>query len=152
MNVQKTEQIHATCIILDGQGVLLRGPSGCGKSDLALRLINAGAELVADDRVDLDLADGVLSASAPAALRNLLEVRGLGILQFSAVPAAPIALVCDLVSTAAVERHPDDSRVTILDVELPVFTLAPFETSAIIKVQLALKLVKGSIMRAHDAN
>ena len=54
MNVNKSEQIHATCIALDGRGVLLRGPSGSGKSDMALRLIDAGAELVADDRVDLD--------------------------------------------------------------------------------------------------
>ena len=46
------EQIHATCIEVDGVGVLIRGASGSGKSDLALRLIDAGATLVADDRVD----------------------------------------------------------------------------------------------------
>ena len=45
------EQIHATAIDIGGDGVLLRGPSGCGKSDLALRLIDAGARLVADDRI-----------------------------------------------------------------------------------------------------
>ena len=43
--------LHATCVALEGRAVLLRGPSGSGKSDLALRLIDAGALLVADDLV-----------------------------------------------------------------------------------------------------
>jgi HPr kinase/phosphorylase len=152
MNVNKSEQIHATCIALDGRGVLLRGPSGSGKSDMALRLIDAGAELVADDRVDLSLAEGILTASAPPALRDLLEVRGLGILQFPALTAAPVAVVCNLVAALDVKRHPEDNCTTILGVELPIFALAPFEASAILKVQLALRLTNGSIMRAHDAN
>ncbi|MEE9317578.1 MAG: hypothetical protein V3U48_04730, partial [Rhodospirillales bacterium] len=41
------EQIHATCVEMDGKGVLLMGPPGSGKSDLALRLIDGGARLVA---------------------------------------------------------------------------------------------------------
>ncbi|MBT7294587.1 MAG: serine/threonine protein kinase, partial [Rhodospirillaceae bacterium] len=45
---------HATCIALAGKGVLLRGFSGAGKSDLALRLIDGGAKLVADDQVLCD--------------------------------------------------------------------------------------------------
>ena len=43
--------VHGTCVDLDGRGILLRGPSGSGKSDLALRLIDSGARLVADDQV-----------------------------------------------------------------------------------------------------
>ncbi|HEX3418624.1 MAG TPA: serine/threonine protein kinase, partial [Stellaceae bacterium] len=45
--------VHATAIAIDGRAVLLRGPSGAGKSDLALRLIDGGARLVADDQVEL---------------------------------------------------------------------------------------------------
>ena len=48
------EQVHATCVALVGagtvRGVLLRGPSGAGKSDLALRLVEQGWRLVADDQ------------------------------------------------------------------------------------------------------
>ena len=45
--------VHATCIAIDGHGILLRGPAGSGKSDLALRAIDRGARLVADDQVVL---------------------------------------------------------------------------------------------------
>jgi len=55
------------------QGVLLRGPSGAGKSDLALRLIDAGAILVADDRVDVFIKGGVAFARAPANIAGLME-------------------------------------------------------------------------------
>ena len=67
--------IHATCIVLadaatafkapKDAGVLLLGESGSGKSDLALRLMERGAKLVADDRVELFARDGLLMARAP---------------------------------------------------------------------------------------
>ena len=57
--------VHASCVALDGNGVLLRGPSGSGKSDLALRLIDGGAVLVADDQVALTVEGEKILASAP---------------------------------------------------------------------------------------
>ena len=45
--------LHATAVAIDGHAVLLRGAFGSGKSDLALRLIDAGARLVADDQCEL---------------------------------------------------------------------------------------------------
>ena len=48
-----SEQIHATAIELNGNAILLRGEPGSGKYDLALRLINEGATLISDDRVEL---------------------------------------------------------------------------------------------------
>ena len=56
--------VHGTCVELFGLGVLLRGPSGCGKSDLALRLIDDGARLVADDQVVLTEEAGRRGANA----------------------------------------------------------------------------------------
>ena len=56
--------VHGTCVELFGLGVLLRGPSGCGKSDLALRLIDDGARLVADDQVVLTEEAGRIQAAA----------------------------------------------------------------------------------------
>ena len=80
--------LHATCVALDGRdgplGVLLRGPSGAGKSDLALRLIDRGARLVADDQCEVKVEDGAAGsrwiARAPAAIVGVLEVRGLGLM------------------------------------------------------------------------
>ena len=62
--------IHASCVAINGRGILLLGKSGAGKSELALRLMDEGARLVADDRTDL-LAQ-VPDARA-AELRTLLE-------------------------------------------------------------------------------
>jgi len=90
-------RIYGTCVALSGLGVLLRGPSGSGKSDLALRLIDGGACLVADDQVELALdAAGRVMAQAPRALAGLLEVRGIGILRMETARTAPVALVVDL--------------------------------------------------------
>jgi HPr kinase/phosphorylase len=74
--------IHASCIAIGRHGVLLLGKSGAGKSDLALRLIDQGAMLVADDRTILFVEKGALHARAPSTIKGLLEVRGLGIVKF----------------------------------------------------------------------
>ena len=148
----KSEQIHATCIAIDSHGVLLRGCSGSGKSDLALRLIDTGGVLVADDRVNLLAESGVLCASAPKTLYGLLEVRGLGILCHPAIEKANISLVCELLNSERIERMPENKHTVILGIELPHLIISPFEASSVIKVQLALKLATGSIMRRYGTD
>src|SRR3546814_9666093 len=49
MTTISSETLHASCVAIGGRAVLIEGPSGSGKSDLALRLIDRGAKLVADD-------------------------------------------------------------------------------------------------------
>ncbi len=141
--------IHATCIALNGVGILLRGPSGAGKSDLALRLIEAGALLVADDRVCLSrCGDGVV-ARAPEALGGLIEARGVGIIRLTAGRVAaevPCGLVCDLAAADGIERLPEPSRAEILGVSLPRLVLDPFEAAAPVKLRLAVGVGPGSIM------
>ena len=62
-------------------GVLLVGASGVGKSETALELVQRGHRLVADDRVELYQIDELtLMGEAPEILQNLLEIRGLGII------------------------------------------------------------------------
>jgi HPr kinase/phosphorylase len=88
--------IHATCVAIGTRGVLLTGKSGCGKSDLALRLIDGGARLVADDRTLLLMSHGALHAMAPDSIKGLLEIRGLGIVTMAVRPQVEIALVVRL--------------------------------------------------------
>ena len=133
-----TQQIHGTCVEISNAGVLLRGPSGSGKSDLALRLIDGGAYLVADDRVDLAVRNGLLTASAPAALAGMIEVRGLGIMRISAVPRTFISLIIDLVERDAVERMPGPMTCRLLGVEAPLMHLHGKSASAAAWVRLAV--------------
>lgn len=141
------QQIHGTAVVLDGYGILFCGPSGVGKSDLALRLLDRGARLIADDRCDLRRRAGRLFASAPAAIAGRLEVRGLGIVEVSAMDEAALDLVVDLVCREDVPRLPDPAFRTYLGLPLPLLRLAPFDASTPAKLALAAArgahLVKG---------
>ena len=130
--------IHATCVALAGTGVLLRGSPGNGKSDLALRLVDGGAVLVADDQVSLTARDGRLFAAPPQAIAGKIEVRGIGIVTVPHAAEAPVALAVDLVAPGAVERMPTPSHCSYLGIDLPLVALAPFEASTPAKVRLAV--------------
>jgi len=138
--------LHASCVVIDGCGVLLRGEPGSGKSDLALRLIDsyADAKLVADDRVDVVARDGALYASAPDALAGLLEVRGVGIVQLEYAREARLNLLLDLMDVAFVARLPEAAYEEMLGVRLPCLGLWPFAASAPAKLRQALRLLKTS--------
>lgn len=129
-------RVPGTCIDVDGAGVLFRGPSGAGKSDLALRLIDAGARLVADDVVELRRDGPRLVASAPAAIAGLLEVRGFGPTAVPSVAESDLVLVVDLVPPEAIERLPAPAYATLLGLRRPTLELAPFEASAVARVRL----------------
>ena len=130
--------VHGTAIALGDAGALLRGPSGSGKSDLALRLIAAGARLVADDQVGLIAADGALFAAAPPNLAGLIEMHGVGIVR---VPYRDVVRVCLLVDLCAgiTERLPVPRAEYLLDIALPVIMLDPFHAAAAAKLTLLLR-------------
>jgi serine kinase of HPr protein (carbohydrate metabolism regulator) len=134
----KTLLVHATTVAIGGRAVLLRGPSGSGKSDLALRLIDAGARLVADDRSELHRDGEAILIRAPATIAGLIEARGVGILRVDSLGVAPLALIADLIAPDAVERLPEPRSETILGVPIPLIALAPFEASTPAKLRLAL--------------
>lgn len=131
-------RVHGTAIAVAGDGVLLRGPSGAGKSDLALRLIDQGARLVADDQTELQRDGDDITMSAPASIAGQIEVRGLGIAAVPSVAAAPLRLVVDLIPSEEIERMPLPRECSYLGCTLPLVALAPFEASAPAKLRLAL--------------
>ena len=77
---------HGVFMDILGIGVLLTGESGLGKSELGLELISRGHGLVADDAVDLyRVSQTALEGRCPDLLMNLLEVRGIGLLDIKAI-------------------------------------------------------------------
>ncbi|MHA1536435.1 MAG: HPr kinase/phosphorylase [Alphaproteobacteria bacterium] len=137
--VDQAADIHGTCVSVDGAGVLLCGPSGSGKSDLALRLIDAGALLVADDLTRLIRTAEGLAALAPGRLAGRIEVRGLGIAAVPHIARARLALIVDLVGSEAIERLPEGLERRHLGIPVPLIRLDAFEASAAAKVRLALR-------------
>jgi HPr kinase/phosphorylase len=78
--------LHGVFMDILGLGVLITGESGLGKSELGLELISRGHGLVADDAVDVDRVNQTtLEGRCPDLLQNLLEVRGIGLLDIKAI-------------------------------------------------------------------
>ena len=78
--------LHGVYMDVLGMGVLVAGESGVGKSELGLELISRGHGLVADDVVDFSrVAPDTIEGRCPPLLSNLLEVRGLGLLDIKAI-------------------------------------------------------------------
>ena len=75
--------IHGGLLSIYGKGVLIRGESGMGKSEIALELIKRGHLLVADDRVDCYRIHNKIVGKAPELLREMLEIRGIGVINVS---------------------------------------------------------------------
>jgi HPr kinase/phosphorylase len=141
-------RVHGTSVALGGDGVLLRGASGSGKSDLALRLIDQGARLVADDQTELSRIGQVLRMVAPATIAGHIEVRGLGILSVPSLPSAVLRLVVSLEPQDRIERLPEPQFCELLGLSVPMIALAPFEASATAKLRLALSAYGVGVMGA----
>jgi HPr kinase/phosphorylase len=77
---------HGVFMDILGVGVLITGESGLGKSELGLELVSRGHGLVADDAVDLyRVSQNAIDGRCPELLMNLLEVRGIGLLDIKAI-------------------------------------------------------------------
>ena len=78
--------MHGVFMDILGLGLMITGESGLGKSELGLELISRGHGLVADDAVDLyRINQTTIEGRCPELLQNLLEVRGIGLLDIKAI-------------------------------------------------------------------
>lgn len=111
--------LHATCVAHHGRGLLILGGSGTGKSTLALQMIALGAELIADDRVVLAREGEGLIASCPPALTNMIEARGIGILNVPTGTPTKVHAVVSMDHTET-DRTPPQREHTVLEVCLPL--------------------------------
>lgn len=122
---------------------MLRGASGSGKSSLALRLIDRGACLVADDQVLLSRDKGGVVASAPPTLRGLLEVRGLGIVKTSVRSQVTLALIVDLTRHDTAERLPAPGHCVLEGIDLPCLSIDARHPDADAVLRLAIRTMEG---------
>lgn len=132
--------VHATAVAINGQGILLIGPSGAGKSDMALRLIDRGAILVSDDAVAVD-TEGDMPVVKPAPnIKGKLEIRGIGICNMDSLESAPLRMIVEL--SAEVDRMPPSTFTKLFyGYMIPSIKLVPFEISAAIKLEHALRSI-----------
>ena len=133
--------VHATAIAARMEGgwrsALLFGESGAGKSDLALRALERGWRLVADDYSLLWLSSGRIFVRAPDAIEDRIEARGLGVLAEPALMYAEafIAVRC---GPGPIERLPEPETMALAGGALPVIELHALESSALVKLSRAL--------------
>ena len=72
---------HGVLMEVYGEGILLTGESGMGKSETAVELLKRGHRLIADDAVEIRrISANTLVGTAPAVIRNFVELRGIGII------------------------------------------------------------------------
>jgi HPr kinase/phosphorylase len=131
--------LHASCVAVSGAGVVLVGPSGSGKSDVALRLIDAGGRLVADDRLVVERRGGHLFGRAPETLAGLIEARGLGIMKVEHCSSAPLCLIVELGEVSLSSRLPERRTFELLGLAVPCVRLDAQAASTCAKIKLALR-------------
>jgi len=128
------------------RGVLISGRSGAGKSDLALRCLDHGFRLVADDRTLVWACGGALYGRAPDALAGLIEVRGLGVVAEASLDFCRIVLSA---RCEPPERMPDPRSDDYAGLSLPRMNLSPLEGSAPAKLRRALQHLGGGAEGAY---
>ena len=124
--------VHGELLDIAGIGVLITGENGIGKSETALELVHRGHMLVADDRVVVKKIKNFLFGSAPRSIKNLLEVRGVGIINVEdmygisgVLEEKQIGLNVELVKWSdSVDRLCDKTVYTdILGVDIPKISI-----------------------------
>ena len=105
--------MHATCVDINGSGVLIVGRSGSGKSSLAINLIALGSTLVADDQCEIVKKNNKLSVFKPTSLPSSIEIRGVGLVSVPMVVETSLDWVVNM-DEAEKERMPD-LRFTEID-------------------------------------
>ncbi|WP_261807437.1 HPr(Ser) kinase/phosphatase [Lapidilactobacillus luobeiensis] len=127
--------MHGVLVDVYGLGVLIVGNSGVGKSETALELVKRGHRLIADDRVDVYQKDeNTIVGEAPKILKNLMEIRGIGIIDVMNLFGAgavrtetEISLIVNLENWQKDQNYDrlgsNEAKQMIFDVSIPKITI-----------------------------
>ncbi len=147
--------LHAGLVDVAGEGVLILGPSGIGKSETALELIRRGHRLIADDTVEVRRpTEHDLIGIAPARMRYLMEVKGIGIVNLrqmygvgSVKASGDLSLVIQLQRPDPQAAAPPRSEMELLGVMLPLVTIPvhPGRGAAILIESAAMDIRAGRL-------
>ncbi len=116
-------------------GVLIIGASGTGKSSLALQMMALGAQLVADDRVNLTGQTDHIVAAEVLQIRGLIEARGIGLLRADAVGPVRLAYILDM-DQPEPARLPKPTHIRVLRQTVPLLRGAGVPNLAAALIQL----------------
>lgn len=130
---------HASCVELNGKGILIFGASGSGKSDLALRIMDAGGKLVSDDYVELSEKSQQIVATTAPNIEGMIEVRGVGLMQVEYKAQTVLALALVLTEREKIERLPETEYFEYGTAKVPLYKFDPFSLSAISKIKMLIK-------------
>ena len=156
-----TKHVHGVFVEIKGKGILIIGKSGIGKSEVALNLIDRGNKLIADDSVTFYKQDkNTLIGQSPSLLKNIMEVRNLGILDIkklfgdrSVIKKEKLFLVIELKSFQKKNVYPrlimNINTYKLFDITVPKIELPVNQTRHIsLLIETAVKnyilLNKGS--------
>ena len=126
---------HGVLMEVYGEGVLILGESGMGKSETAVELLKRGHRLIADDAVEIHkVSASALVGTAPALIRNYIELRGIGIINVAKLYGMgavklnnQIDLVVNIVHWNTQEAYDrlglEDQFTEILGVRVPMYTI-----------------------------
>ena len=126
---------HGVLVEVYGEGILLIGDSGIGKSEAAIELLKRGHRLIADDAVEIHkVSASSLMGTAPALIRNYIELRGIGIINVAKLYGMgsikldnQIDLVVNIVHWNTQEAYDrlglEDQFTEILGVQVPTYTI-----------------------------
>lgn len=135
----ETVIVQASAVAIEGRALMIEGTPGSGKSSLALALIDRGAMLMGDDGVSLERRGDCIFACPPPNIGGLIEVRGVGIVEYPLSEPAPLALVLAL--GARTERLPQIvSTRAILGIDIPVLPFEPGTFAPAIRAEMALNV------------
>ena len=132
------KRFHSTSLVVEDSGILIIGESGIGKSDLALRMIDSGAMLIADDITICKKINNFIYLFSPEETKGLLEVREIGIITVPFIENIKLSLVVQLINEENI-RYPENENYLILGIKVPKIKIYGKNSSAVAKIKSKIK-------------